>query len=45
MKFYTVLYVKQETAVIVLKILGAMGQNLVARPGFFCTRDWSIGMG
>ena len=42
MKFYTILYVKQKTAIIMLKILGVMGQNLVAR--FFCTRDWSIGM-
>jgi hypothetical protein len=35
MKFYTILYVKQKTAIIMQKILGAIGQNLVARPGFF----------
>ena len=35
MKFYTILYVKKTTAIIMQKILGAMGQNLVARPRFF----------
>ena len=31
MKFYSVLYVKEKTAMIMLKILVAMGQNLVTR--------------